>query len=268
MIPLAAGSTHACAFTILPMGEVDARFVAKDCRKLVKLVALPVPPKSETRESKLVCRELSVVVVELVEAPVNDALRLCTSAAKPVPALDPDPDTPLQLESELALALVLVLSVLSVPSVFDSAWSAAMRLCMKVWKAVAMSVDEEALEVDPVVPVVLVEAVLVAADVVAAAELAVVDEVAPMEANALNTADTRPPPGGGGGRALPEVVVEVPELVVWFCWDSMLDKADSGMDSPLLLTELMVIWISCTEWINKCPLGNAFTPSKFSAVLA
>jgi hypothetical protein len=73
------------------MGDVDARFVAKDCKKLVKLVALPVPPKSDTNVSKLVCRELSAVVVELVvevaslellesvvleEAPASDAMRL------------------------------------------------------------------------------------------------------------------------------------------------------------------------------------------------
>jgi hypothetical protein len=70
------------------MGDVEARFVAKDCRKLVRLAALPVPPRSETRLSKLVCRELSaevvdesdsLVVVESVElvAPlVSDAMRL------------------------------------------------------------------------------------------------------------------------------------------------------------------------------------------------
>lgn len=112
---------HACAFTILPMGEVDARFAAKDCKKLVRLVALPVPPRSETRVLKLVCSELSAEVVELVaevesveldelvelvEPLVNEAMRLCTSAANPVPALEPVPDVALQPESEFELAPV------------------------------------------------------------------------------------------------------------------------------------------------------------------
>jgi hypothetical protein len=229
--------------------------VAKDCKKLVRLVALPVPPKSDTRVSKLVCRELSAEVVELVdevesvellesvelvEPLVSDAMRLCTSAANPVPELEPVPDAALQLESESELELV--------PSVlleFDWAWSAAMSVCMKFWKADAMLEDDEALdveEVDPLVLAVLVEDVLVAADVVAAAELAVVEDVAPIEASALNTADTRPPPGGGGGGALLELVLEVPLApVLWFCWDSMVDKADNGMESPLLVTELMLI---------------------------
>jgi hypothetical protein len=69
-------------------------------------------------------------------------------------------------------------------------------------------------EVDPVVLAVLVEDVLVAADVVAAAVLAVVEDVAPMEASALNTADTRPALGGGGGGALLEFALVVPELVL------------------------------------------------------
>jgi hypothetical protein len=157
-----------------------------------------------------------------------------------VPELEPVPDAALQLESESELALVL-----SVLLVFDCAWSAAMRVCMKFWKAAAMLLDDEALDVDEVDPVALavaVEEVLVAADVAEAAELAVVDEVAPMEASALNTADTRPPPGGGGGGgALLELALVVPEAAVWFCWDSMVDKADSGMDRPLLLTELILI---------------------------
>ena len=105
--------------------------------------------------------------------------------------------------------------------------------------------DDEALEVDevdPVVLVALVEEVLLAAVVVEAAELAVVDEVAPMEANALNTADTRPPPGGGGGGgALLELVLDVPEALLLWLWDSMVDKADNGMVSPLLVTELILI---------------------------
>jgi len=240
------------------MGDVDARFVAKDCKKLVRLVALPVPPRSETRESKLVCRELSaevvelveevesvepVDVVELVEPLVKDAMRLCTSAANPVPELEPVPDAALQLESESELVLELEPSVLLE---FDWAWSAAMRVCMKFWKAAAILEDDEALEVeevDPLVLAVLVEEVLVAAAVVEAAELAVVADVAPIEASALNTADTRPPPdGGGGGGALLELVLEVPlALVLWFCWDSMVDKADNGMVSPLLVTELILI---------------------------
>jgi hypothetical protein len=232
--------------TILPMGDVDARFVAKDCKKLVRLVALPVPPRSETRVSKLVCKELSAEVVESVEAVelveplVSEAMRLCTSAANPVPELEPVPDAALQLESESELVLV--------PSAlleFDWAWSAAMRVCMKFWKAAAILEDDEALEVDevdPLVLVVLVEDVLVAADVVEAAELAVVADVAPIEASASNTADTRPSPGGGGGGALLELVLEVPPaLVLWFCWDSMVDKADNGMVSPWLVTELILI---------------------------
>lgn len=130
---------HACALTKLPMGDVDARFVAKDCKKLVRLVALPVPPKSETRVSKLVCRALSaevvelaeelesVELVELVEPPVSEAMRLCTSAANPVPELEPVPDAALHPES--ASELVPVPLVLLE---FDWAWSAAMRVCMKV----------------------------------------------------------------------------------------------------------------------------------------
>jgi hypothetical protein len=104
--------------------------------------------------------------------------------------------------------------------------------------------DDEALEVeevDPLVLVALVEDVLVAAEVVEA-ELAVAEEVAPMEANALNTADTRPPPrrrrrrraaGAGARRA-----GGAGTLVLW---DSMVDKADNGMVSPLLVTELILI---------------------------
>ena len=114
------------------MGDVAARFVAKDCKKLVRLVVLPVPPRSETRLSKLVCRELSAEVVELVEVvesaelvepPVSDAMRLCTSAAKPVPALELVPDAALQLESELVVPSVLL--------EFDCACSAAISVCMK-----------------------------------------------------------------------------------------------------------------------------------------
>lgn len=236
------------------MGDVEARFVAKDCKKLVRLVALPVPPRSETSVSKLVCSELSAEVValvdevelvelveslELVEPLVSDAMRLCTSAANPVPELEPVPDAALQLE--LASELVLVPSGLLE---FDWACSAAMRVCMKFWKAAAMLDDDEALDVDEVDPLVLavpVVDVLVVAAVVEAAELAVAEDVAPIEASALNTADTRPPPGGGGG-ALLEPVLEVPEApVFWFCWDNMVDKADSGMVSPLLVTELILI---------------------------
>jgi hypothetical protein len=160
-----------------------------------------------------------------------------------VPELEPVTDAALRLvpESELVLVLVLVPSVLLE---FDWAWSAAMRVCMKFWKAAAMLEDDDALEVeevDPLLLAVLVEAVPVAAAVVEAAELAVVEDVAPIEASALNTADTRPPPGGGGG-ALPELVLEVPlALVFWFCCDSMVDKADNGMVSPLLVTELILI---------------------------
>lgn len=121
-----------------------------------------------------------------------------------------------------------------------------MRVCMKFWKAAAMDDDEEALEVEEVDPLVLaavVEDVLAAAEAAEAAELAVVEEVAPIEARALNTADTRPPPGGGGGGgALLEPVLEVtPAPVLWFCWDSMVDKADNGMVSPLLVIELILI---------------------------
>jgi hypothetical protein len=108
------------------MGDVDARLAAKDCKKLVRLVALPVPPRSETRVSKLVCRELSaeavvavelvelVESVELVEPLVSDAMRLCTSAASPVPELEAVPDAALQLESGSELVLVP-----SVPLEFD-----------------------------------------------------------------------------------------------------------------------------------------------------
>ena len=106
--------------------------------------------------------------------------------------------------------------------------------------------EEEALdveEVDPLVLAVLVEDVPVVAEVVEAAELAVVEDVAPIEASALNTADTRPPPGGGGGGGvLLELVLEVPVAPLpWFCCASMVDKADNGMVSPLLVTELMLI---------------------------
>jgi hypothetical protein len=94
--------------------------------------------------------------------------------------------------------------------------------------------DDEALEVVEVDP-------LVVAEVVEAAELAVADEVAPMEANALNTADTSPSPGGGGGGALLELALEVPVALVLWLWDSMVDKADKGMVSPLLVTELILI---------------------------
>lgn len=119
------------------MGDVDARFVAKDCKKLVRLAALPVPPRSATRLSKLVCRELSAEVVEevesaelvesveLVEPLVSDAIRLCTSAAKPVPELELVPDAALQLVSESELV------VPSVPLEFDWACSAAISVCMK-----------------------------------------------------------------------------------------------------------------------------------------
>lgn len=79
--------------------------VAKDCRKLVRLAAPPpVPPRSATKASKVVCRELSaeavallvevlpvvlLLVVEPVEPLLSDEIRFCTSAASPEPPAAP-----------------------------------------------------------------------------------------------------------------------------------------------------------------------------------
>ncbi len=38
-----------------------------------------------------------------------------------------------------------------------------------------------------------------------------------------------------------ELVLVVPVALVLWLWDSMVDKADSGMVSPLFVTELIVI---------------------------
>ncbi len=157
---------------------------------------------------KLVCNELSADVVVLVvpvalvvdvaaeveepvDPPVRDEIRLCTSAANPLLELVPEIAPP---ESEFELALVLLELLLS-----DCALSAAIRLCMKFWNAVATSLDAELVDAAATVPVVVdaaVDAVVVAAVAAAAAVLAVVDEVAPIEASASKTAATRPPARG------------------------------------------------------------------------
>jgi hypothetical protein len=187
----------------LPKEDPDCRLLAKDFRKLARLVSPPVPPRSATRVLKLVCKELSaesvvlvesvvaVVADEPVDSLVRDEIRLCMSATNPL--LEPAPEI---APDAAALLPELLLS--------DCALSAAIKLCMKFRNAAATSLDEEELDDADAVPVVVEAAV--DAVVAAAAELAVVAEAAPIDDSASKMAAIRPPAGDGGG-ADPEAAV-------------------------------------------------------------
>jgi len=190
----------------LPNDDPDCSLLAKDCRKLVKLVAPPVPPRSATKVSKLDCKALSawvafvasvVPAVAVDELALSDEIRLCTSAANPLPG-------PLPALAPLAPALDSVPLPLTLS---DCALRAANRLCTNSRNAAATSLDEEELDTDApsvvVAVVVVVPAAVVASVVADAAVLAVVGDVAPLAASASKTAAIRPPDGGGEGRADP-----------------------------------------------------------------
>lgn len=114
---------QACELTRLPMVGIEERSDAKLCRKLVRLAAPPVPPRSETNVSKLVCRELAVLEEALepaLDEPESDAARLFTSARSCDPGLVPEQPADDELESALELE--------SAP---DCVLSADISACMK-----------------------------------------------------------------------------------------------------------------------------------------
>jgi hypothetical protein len=177
--------------------------VENDCRKLVRLAAPPVPPKSAISVLKLVCNELSAVVavlaavevpldevavVEPLDVPERDWSRLLTSAANlPGPPLAD------------AAPLLGVAPLAVVPASCDL--RAAMRLCMKLCKAWARSLADVVLLDDAdaavlAVPLVLeVAPVLATAPVLVAALVLDVDAVTPSDDKAANRAAIMPPWG-------------------------------------------------------------------------
>jgi hypothetical protein len=189
--------------------------VENDCRKLVRLAAPPVPPKSAISVLKLVCNELSAVVavlaavevpldevavVEPLDVPERDWSKLLTSAANlPGPPLADA--APLLGVAPLADAAPLlgVAPLAVVPASCDL--RAAMRLCMKLCKAWARSLADVVLLDDAdaavlAVPLVLeVAPVLATAPVLVAALVLDVDAVTPSDDKAANRAAIMPPWG-------------------------------------------------------------------------
>jgi hypothetical protein len=193
---------QAVELTRFPSGEFACILVENDCRKLVRLAAPPVPPKSVISVLKLVCNELSAVVVlaavdvplvvlavvEPLDVPERDWSKLLTSAANlPGPPL-----------AEAAPVLgVAPLAV--VPASCDL--RAVMRLCMKLCKAWARSLADvvpldDADAAVLAVPLVLeVAPVLATAPVLVAALVLDAELVAPADDKAAIRAAIMPPWG-------------------------------------------------------------------------
>ena len=191
---------QAVELTRFPSGEFACILVENDCRKLVRLAAPPVPPKSVISVLKLVCNELSAVVVlaavgvplvvlavvEALDVPERDWSKLLTSAANL-------PGPPLAVTAPVVLG-VAPLAV--VPASCDL--RAAMRLCMKPCKAWARSLAD-VVPLDGAdaavlsVPLVLEAApVLATAPVLVAALVLDAELVAPADDKAANRAAIMP----------------------------------------------------------------------------
>ncbi|HWJ36638.1 MAG TPA: hypothetical protein VNR70_15335 [Steroidobacteraceae bacterium] len=74
---------HAVESTRFPNGDVACMLVEKDCKKLARLLAPPLPPKSAISVLKLVCNEASAVLVAVLVA-VLDAVLVVEPVDVPV----------------------------------------------------------------------------------------------------------------------------------------------------------------------------------------
>lgn len=115
---------HACELTRPPADGPDWRLDENDCKKLVRLAAPPLLPRSVTSVSKLDCSELSASAAPVPSAAVLDKhwMRLSTSLTSD----EAVPDVPLAADAELELAAELP----DVESVSDCELSAAIKFCM------------------------------------------------------------------------------------------------------------------------------------------
>jgi hypothetical protein len=195
---------YAFESTRLPSGDVDAMLAEKDCRKVARLVEPVVPPRSLMSVLKLACSDesaaltavplvvplvmalLAAAVLEPVDVPAIDWIKLCTSAANCPPG-------PLPWEPAADVLVVESVEVLCEPFAADCACNAAMRLCRKFCNASFTSEFEAVLALE-VAAVLLVSA---ADEAVAAG-----DAVTPTDESAPSMAATNPPPGGGGADAV------------------------------------------------------------------
>jgi hypothetical protein len=200
---MTGGHHQAVESTKFPNGEFACILVENDCRKLVRLAAPPLPPKSAINVLKLVCNELSAVVaglaaaevaldevavVEPLDVPERDWSKLLTSAANlPGPPLAD------------AAPVLGVAPLAVVPASCDL--RAAMRLCMKLCKAWARSLADVVVLDDADADVLAVPLVLEVAPVLATAPVPVAalvldaEVVATADDNAANRAAIMPPWG-------------------------------------------------------------------------
>ena len=220
---------QACVLMKFPAGEPPSRLLATACRKPLSELDPLLPPSAVIRLLKLVCSVASAVLaVELaleVESVLEvDAVPGVEQLLEPVPDIADDP-------------------VLCEPELSACACRAAIRLCMNCWTASAAvvasvvaaedvedEVDEEAADVDVVLPVVESEPVV---------ELVL---PTPLSCSASMIALISPPPGGGGGGGLFVLVVAaVPPLDVDWPWLRKRDGSHCDRDDPELPIELTLI---------------------------
>jgi hypothetical protein len=108
--------------------------------------------------------------------------------------------------------------------------------------------------------------------VVEEALVELLDPSAPTDASALKMAPMRPPPGGGPGGALDwDELARLDELVLLWLWPANIaDNADSGMESPELLSELTLMKMTpdlktdferCDPWIHIVRCSSKFSAS-------
>jgi hypothetical protein len=196
--------------------------VENDCRKVVRLAALPLPPRSATNLLKLVCSVLSaelVVVEEPADVLLSDWIKLFRSDARPEPGFPP--------------CEFVTLPVLVVPSEAallppDCDLRAASKLWTKLLKSAGTSVEDVVPEVEDVDAVLPVPEVALAVDD---------DPVTPIEARLLRIAAMRSPLGAPAGGV---AAVLLPSVLRFAC-AKILDRADKGIESPELDTELTLI---------------------------
>jgi hypothetical protein len=221
-----------------PAGEPPSRLLATACRKPLSELDALLPPSAVIRLLKLVCSVASAV---LAEVPEDESALEAVSVLEVAAALEADavPD----VEQLLELAPVIADDAVPCePEVSACACRAAIRLCMNCWTAAAAvvasvaasadvedEVDEEAADVDVVLPVVESEPVV---------ELVL---PTPLSCSASMIALINPPPGGGGGGLFVLAVAAVPPLDVDWPWLRKRDGSHCDRDDPELPIELTLI---------------------------